>query len=113
MTYGVPRPGVPGLGIRSELQLQPMLQLWQPIVLSQGSNLYPSAPETPQIPLHHSGNSKKYLFLNNKVLIEFYKIWLVVTDYVHKGNVNSNLYELYSKVLLFSQRKKDFNLPHV
>ena len=58
--YGVPRPG-----FRSKPQLQHDLQKCQILkatVLGQGSNLHPSAPETPQIPLCHSGNSKCFSF---------------------------------------------------
>ena len=53
--------GVPGPGIRSEMQLRPILQLWQcwmPNPLCQGLNLCHSAPETPVILLNNSRNSK-------------------------------------------------------
>ena len=58
--------GVPGTGIRFELQLQPTPQEHpidpQPTVLDQGSNLHPSAAEMQPILLHHSGTSVPQLF---------------------------------------------------
>ena len=55
--YEVPRPG-----IRSELQLWPMPQLWQLTAPGQGSVLCLGTAETAPIPLCHSGNCLMYLF---------------------------------------------------
>ena len=67
VAYGVPMPG-----IRSELQLQPMLQLqqrWilQPTVPGWESNLCPGIAETPMIPLHYSRNSLTWIFNFKKI----------------------------------------------
>ena len=58
VSYGVPWPG-----IRSELHLQAMPQLWRCQILNllcrpgQESNLHPSAPEMLPLPLSHSRNT--------------------------------------------------------
>ena len=48
-------------GIRYKPQLRPTLQLWQHWILNPlyrlELNLCPCAPERPQIPVNHSGNS--------------------------------------------------------
>ena len=67
----------PGLGIRSNPQLQPMPQMQQhslsPTVPGQGSTLHPNTPEMLPIPLYHSGNPHfqflKEIFVSYTILI--------------------------------------------
>ena len=44
----------------------------KPSVLGRGLNMHPSAPETPPVPLHHTGNSYGFLLALDSVI--FYLI---------------------------------------
>ena len=78
--------GVLGPGIRSELQLQSKLQMWQCWILNppgrrnlpgQGLNLRPSTPKIPLISLSHCGNSYLYFYfedLKEKILRKYDQI---------------------------------------
>ena len=82
---------VPGLGIRSKSQLQPMPQLLhhqicQPTVLDWGLNPSPGITETPLIPLCHSRNSWIWMSSREIAMLWFPTPYFSISVFIYLPN---------------------------